>query len=123
MGDGGLHTQLKRKHQEIVREVRIGEEFTVHSGPEADRVRIAETQRLKDLRLAGTKGTIPKCGQKRYGIESSRHRVVASDADRLATSPTSAVPLLRSGRNPASGLEEVLIVEDGPRRSPRIRVA
>ena len=118
-----MHTQLKRKHQEIVREVRIGEEFTVHSGPDADRVRSAETQRLKDLRLAGTKGTIPKSGQKRYGTKSSRYEVVAFDTDRLATNPTSEGPLLRSGRNPASGLEEVFIVEDGPRRSPRIKVA
>ena len=118
-----MHTQLKRKHQEIVREVRIGEEFTVHSGPEADRVRTAETQRLKDLRLAGTKGTIPKSGQKRYGTKLSRNEVGASDANRLATSLTSEGPLLRSGRNPVSGLEEVLIVEENPRRSPRIRVA
>ena len=118
-----MHTLLKRKHREIVREVRIGEEFTAHSGPDADRVRYAETQRLKDLRMAGTKGVIPKSGQKRYDTKSSRNEVATPDIDQPVTSPTPKGPLLRSGRNPASGLEEVLIVEEGPRRSQRIRDA
>ena len=116
-----MHSVLKRKHREIVREVRLGEEFTVHSGPEADRVRYAETQRLKELHLAGTKGVVPKRGKNRYVSKLPQNDVVLSGADQLAGTSTLESPLLRSGRNTTSGLEEVLIVEDGPRRSRRIK--
>ena len=121
MGDGGMHTVLKRKHRDIVREVRTGNEFTEYPGPEAERVRCAETQRLKDLRLAGTKGVVPKTGRGRPRHEPLVNNAVPPDTAPFASEPVPKNMVLRSSRVSASGLEEVYIVEDAPRRSQRIR--
>ena len=112
---------LKRKHRDIVREVRAGNEFTEYPGPEAERVRCAETQRLKDLRLAGTKGVVPKAGRGRPRHEPLVSNAVPPDSDPFANEPVAENMVLRSSRISASGLEEVYIVEDAPRRSQRIR--
>jgi hypothetical protein len=112
---------LKRKHRDIVREVRAGNEFTEYPGPEAERVRCAETQRLKDLRLAGTKGVVPKAGRGRLRHEPLVSNAVPPDSDPFANEPVAENMVLRSSRISASGLEEVYIVEDAPRRSQRIR--
>ena len=121
MGDGGMHTVLKRKHRDIVREVRAGNEFTEYPGPEAERVRCAETQRLKDLRLAGTKGVVPKAGRGRPRHGPLVSNAVPPDSDPFANDLVAENMVLRSSRISASGLEEVYIVEDAPRRSQRIR--